>query len=69
MSTQARLDAYLETERAILKAQEMRGNDRWFRMADLAEVRRAIKELQLQLSRESAGGGVRFSLANLNRNP
>lgn len=68
MSTQSRLDAYLETELRILKAQEVRGGNRQFRNAELQEVRAAIKELQLQVARESHTG-PRFSVANLNRNP
>lgn len=70
MTTQTRLDAYLATEQRILKAQEVRGGDRTFRQAELAEVRVAIKELQVQVSRETnAARGQRFSLVNLNRNP
>lgn len=71
MSTQERLDAYLAAEARILKAQEVRGGDRVFRQAELEEVRKAIKELQLQLARETAAAsstrGMRFSVANLNR--
>jgi len=70
MTTQTRLDNYLAAETRILKAQEVRGGDRTFRSADLDEVRQAIKDLQLQLARETAvgqGRGLRFSVANLNR--
>ena len=71
MSTQERLDAYLATELRILKAQEVRGGDRVLRQAELEEVRKAIKDLQLQLARETAAAGskrgMRFSVANLNR--
>ena len=67
MSTQTRLDAYLAAEANILKAQEVRGGDRTFRMAELEEVRQAIKELQAQVGRESSGGGLRFKHANLSR--
>jgi hypothetical protein len=65
MSTQTRLDAYLAAEANILKAQEVRGGDRTFRMAELEEVRKAIKELQTQLGRETLTPGLRFSHANL----
>jgi len=65
MSTQTRLDAYLAAEAKILKAQEVRGGDRTFRMAELEEVRKAIKELQTQLGRETSTRGLRFSHANL----
>lgn len=71
MSTQTRLDAYLAAELEILKAQEVRGGDKVHRMAELEEVRKAIKDLQTQLAREQAkadGSRMRFSLANLNRN-
>lgn len=67
MSTQTRLDAFLAAEAKILEAQEVRGGDRTFRLADLQEVRRAIADLQRQLDREAAGGGLRFSVANLSR--
>lgn len=65
MSTQTRLDAYLTAEANILKAQEVRGGDRAFRMAELQEVRKAIKELQTQVGREASTRGLRFSHANL----
>jgi len=65
MSTQTRLDTYLAAEANILKAQEVRGGDRTFRMAELEEVRKAIKELQTQLGRETSTRGLRFSHANL----
>jgi len=65
MSTQTRLDSYLAAEANILKAQEVRGGDRTFRMAELEEVRKAIKELQTQLGRETSTPGLRFSHANL----
>lgn len=65
MSTQTRLDTYLAAEANILKAQEVRGGDRTFRMAELEEVRKAIKELQTQLGRETSTPGLRFSHANL----
>lgn len=70
MTTQTRLDAYLETEIAILQGQEVRHGDKTYRQADLAEVRIAIKQLQSQLAREEAssnGSKMRFSIANLNR--
>ena len=70
MTTQTRLDAYLAAETKILKGQEVRIGDKTFRKADLAEVRQAIKDLQIQLARETAaaaGSGLRFSTANLNR--
>jgi len=71
MSTQTRLDAYLSAETSILEAQEVRGGDRQFRMAELQEVRAAIKDLQRQLSREAVStarkSSLGFSLGNLNR--
>lgn len=68
MSTQERLDAYLATEASILEAQELRHGDRTYRMAELAEVRRAIKDLQRQLAREKVGGRMRYRVANLSGN-
>lgn len=67
MSTQTRLEAYLAAETQILRAQELRGGDRTFRMAELEEVRKAISDLERQLARESSTRGLRFSLANLSR--
>lgn len=73
MSTQSRLDAYLVAEGEILEAQELRGGDRTYRMADLVEVRKAIADLQRQLAREQAATAgastMRFRVANLNRSP
>ena len=68
MSTQTRLDAYLAAESEILAAQEIRGNDRTYRMAELQEVRKAIKELETQVAREKvrAVRGLRFSVGNFN---
>lgn len=68
--TRTRLAAYIAAEAAILKGQEVRGGDRSHRMAELAEVRRAITELQRQIAREEAaagGRGLNYSLANLSR--
>lgn len=67
MSTQTRLDAYLSTELQILQAQEVRGGDRTYRMAELEEVRRAIADLERQVARESSTRGFRYSHANLSR--
>lgn len=65
-----RLAAYVAAEAEILKAQEVRGAEgRGHRMAELAEVRKAITDLQAQVAREQrrAAGGSRFggSVANL----
>lgn len=69
MSTETRLDAYKTAELEILQAQEIRGGDRTHRLAELQEVRKAIKDLELQLARESqpTGRSMRFSLANMSR--
>lgn len=68
-TTQTRLNAYLASEAAILRAQEVRGGDRSYRAADLAEVRKGIKDLQAQLAREqesaATGRRVSFALADL----
>jgi hypothetical protein len=73
MSTQDRLNRYLAAETEILEAQELRGGDRTYRMADLEEVRKAISDLERKLAREQSragsGRGLRFSLANLRRDP
>ncbi len=65
MSTQTRLDAYLAAEDRILNAQEVRGGDRTFRMAELEEVRGTIARLERQVAREASGTKLRVSLANL----
>lgn len=70
MSTQTRLEAYLAAELEILEAQELRGGDRTHRMAELTEVRKAIKELEAQVARESAASRsrkLRYSVADLSR--
>lgn len=68
MTTQQRLNAYLEAEAKILRGQEVRIGDKTFRRADLEAVQSMIAKLQAQLAREQAGNrGLRFSLANLNR--
>lgn len=70
--TETRLAAYLAAETAILQAQEARSGDRTHRMAELAEVRKAIDQLQAQLGREQArtagGGGLNYAVANLSGN-
>jgi len=71
MTTQERLDNYLAAEAAILEAQELRGGDRLYRMAELEQVRQGITSLERQLDREkkAASGSRRFghSLADLSR--
>lgn len=67
---ETRLAAYVAAEAEILKAQEVRGAEgRGHRMAELTEVRQAIKDLQAQVSREqrrAAGGGRSFGSAVAN---
>ncbi len=53
MSTQARLDAYRESEARILKAQRIRYGEREVLSPELAEVRKGIAQLEAQLARES----------------
>lgn len=50
--TAARLAAYKTAELQILGAQQLSHGDRSKRLAELAEVRKAIKELEAQLSNE-----------------
>lgn len=67
--TETRLAAYLASEAAILKAQEVRSGDRSFRQTELKDVREQIDKLQRQLNREQAAAAGRpslgFSVANL----
>lgn len=49
-----RLDAYYEAELAVLSGQEYRLGSRLLRRADLAEIRQAIKDLELQVSQLEA---------------
>lgn len=67
--TETRLAAYLASEAAILKAQEVRSGDRSFRQTELKDVREQIDKLQIQLKREQSAAagrsGFNFSLANL----
>lgn len=68
-----RLARYLAAETEILQGQEIRqdlGDGRGYRMlklADLEAVRQAIKDLQREISAESANasGSFGFALANL----
>lgn len=61
MSTQQRLDAYLEAEAKILAGQSWRFGDRQLQRADLAEVRRAIASLRAELARQQGRSGLRPS--------
>lgn len=66
----ARRDAYYIAELEILKAQELRNNDKFYRMPELQAVQKMIGALDLQIARKQAsdaGQGLRFSVANLNR--
>lgn len=73
ITTQERLDAYLEAEALILTGQRGRFNGREVELADLAAVQAGIREVRAQLVREqraqaeaSRGRGRSFgSLANL----
>ena len=51
----ARLTEYRTAETRILTAQGYRIGDRQLTRADLAEVRRQIRELELQIERREAG--------------
>jgi hypothetical protein len=52
-----RLQRYLDAETAILGGQRVKFGERELTMADLAEVRSAIKELQSSVANETAGSG------------
>lgn len=69
--TAARLAAYKATELEILDAQKAGFGDRSAELADLKEVRQAIKELEAQLaSEQSAAAGLngpRFMVADFSR--
>ncbi len=52
--TADRLAAYKASELRILKAQETGFGDRRAKLAELAEVRAAIKDLETQLAAETA---------------
>lgn len=65
--TQARLDAYKAAEIAVLKGQTIRFGERQLDLADLAEIRKAIKDLTQQVQAESglpsSGSSLRFKTA------
>ena len=65
--TQARLDAYKAAELAVLKGQSVRFGERQLNLADLAEIRAAIKDLTQQVQAEqgmsSSGSSLRFKTA------
>lgn len=62
-STSERLQAYYDAEARILKAQASGAGNRRVQNAELAEVRRGIRELKAQQQREQSGSGG-FSLAD-----
>lgn len=56
----ARRKLYVDAEAAILRGNQSYAQDGFtFTKADLGEIRRAIKELDAQISAASAGGGFR----------
>jgi len=62
-----RLTLYIDAEKAILRGQSYRIDDRQVQRAELAEVRAEIQRLQAVVAREqaaAAGRGGRFSQAN-----
>lgn len=66
--TQTRLDAYKAAEARILAGgQSLRFSERQLQQAELAEIRKAITQLEAQLQREAdaaAGrGSLRYSTA------
>lgn len=58
--TAARLAAYKEAELKILNAQGVRYGDRGKRMAELAEVRAAISQLESKLAAEARAARGNF---------
>lgn len=59
MSTQSRLDAYLAAEARILSAGfSVQLDQRRRQEAELAEVRRGIRELEARLAGETRGAGT-----------
>lgn len=60
---ETRLQAYIDAESRILAGQTVRFGDRELRRADLAEVRKAIAELNAAVSREGSRRG-RFGQAD-----
>lgn len=71
MSTASeRLARYVSAEEQILLGQEVQMGSRRLRRSDLAEVRKAIRELQAEVATENRAGkpnigGLGFSLADL----
>lgn len=62
--TQARLDAYKAAEARILSGgQSLRYSERQLQQAELAEIRKAIAQLESQLQREAAGAAGRGGLS------
>lgn len=69
-TTQERLDAYKAAEARILAGgQSLRYAERQLQQAELAEIRKAISQLESQLQRETdaaagrTGGSLRYSTA------
>lgn len=69
--TATRLQAYKDAELRILEAQQTRQGDRSRMNAELAEVRKGIRELQAQLQNEVAAAsgtlGPRVMVADFSR--
>lgn len=61
--TAARLEAYKAAELRALEAQQSRQGDRWRIMAELAEIRKAITELEAKLAAEQAAQSGRIGPA------
>lgn len=62
-TTQERLDAYQAAELKVLAGQRVRYGERDLTLADLAEIRKAISQLQQQLRVETATPGSGGSLS------
>lgn len=64
--TAARLAAYKSAELRILQAQQLGQGDRTKRLAELAEVRKAITELEAKLANEQrAAAGASVSVVHV----
>jgi hypothetical protein len=64
-----RLQRYLDAETAILEGQRVKFGERELTLADLAEVRTAIEQLQRAVANETAGSGGGLKAVSFNTSP
>lgn len=70
LTASQRLQAYLDAEAAVLRGQSWTMGGQTLTRADLAQIRRGIAELQVQVQRETlraSGRESRYAVADFSR--